>query len=462
MITMQPNQEQDRPAGFPVARVERWLAPVARFLRVESAGGIVLLTCTALALVLANSPLAESFAALWKTKVQLTIGTFTLTDTLGHLVINDGLMVIFFFVVGLEIKREFLSGELRDPRNALLPVFGAAGGMIVPAVLYLALQWGQSGQGGWAIPMATDIAFVVGVLALFGPRTPLGLKVLLLSLAIVDDLGSVLVIACVFTDQIVGAWLAAAVGGLVLTHVLNRVGVRRVGIYVVVGVLIWLAVLESGVHPTVAGVLLGFLTPARPWLGRKTFTYVAGELWNRLRGDDSQGDARHVDLEQLEFTAREATGPLHRLETALHPWVAFVIMPLFALANAGVALEGDGLRNPVALAVATGLVIGKPVGIVLFCLASVRLGFARLPDGLSWPLLIGGACLAGIGFTMSLFLNGLVFSEFPAEEVAGKIGTLVGSLISAGLGSIILVLALRRENGSDKAGRLAPRVLLVG
>jgi NhaA family Na+:H+ antiporter len=444
MTGSQSTSEPDRPAALPVTRVERWLAPVARFLHIESASGIVLLACTALALMLANSPLAASFAAVWKTKVQLTIGGFTLSDTLGHLVINDSLMVMFFFVVGLEIKRELLTGELRDPRNALLPVLGAAGGMIVPAVVYLALQWGQPGQGGWAIPMATDIAFVVGVLALFGPRIPLGLKVLLLSLAIVDDLGSVLVIAFVFTEHIAWGWLVVALAGFVLTWVLGRVGVRCVGIYVVVACGIWLAVLESGVHPTVAGVLLGLLTPARPWLGRKTFTAVVGELWDRLRGDASQGDARQVDLEQLEFAAREATSPLHRLETALHPWVAFVVMPIFALANAGVAVEGVGLGNPVALAVAAGLVVGKPVGIVLFCWVAVRFGLARLPDGLRWPLLIGGACLGGIGFTMSLFLNHLVFSEaeFAEAEVAGKIGTLVGSLVSASLGTVILLLAL--------------------
>jgi NhaA family Na+:H+ antiporter len=436
-----------QPAGLPAARVERWLAPVSRFLHVESASGIVLLTCTALALLLANSPLSGSFAALWKTRVQLTIGGFTLNGTLGHLVINDGLMVIFFFVVGLEIKRELRTGELRDPRNALLPVLGAAGGMIVPALVYVAFQWRQPGQGGWPIPMATDIAFVVGVLALFGSRIPLGLQVLLLSLAIVDDLGAVLVIAFAFTEQIAWGWLAASLGGLVLAYLLNRVGVRQVGIYVVVGFGVWLAVLQSGVHPTVAGVMLGLLTPARAWVGRKTFTAVVGDLWHRLRSDASQGDARHVDLEQLEFISREATAPLHRLETALHPWVAFVIMPIFALANAGVALEASGLRNPVAQAVAAGLIIGKPVGILLFCWAATRLGLGRLPDRVGWLLLIGGACLAGIGFTMSLFLNGLVFppSEFPAEEVAGKIGTLAGSLVSAGLGSIILLLATRND-----------------
>jgi NhaA family Na+:H+ antiporter len=446
MTTEPPSATGDRRAHLQVARVERWLAPLKRFLHIESASGIVLLVCTGLALILANSPLDASFAALWKMKVQLTIGSFTLSDTLGHLVINDGLMVIFFFVVGLEIKRELVAGELRDPRNALLPVFGAVGGMIIPALVYLALQWGKPGQGGWAIPMATDIAFVVGILALFGPRMPSELKLLLLSLAIVDDLGAVLIIGFVFTEQLAWVWLGAAAGGLVLTYVLNQIGVRRVGIYVVVGFGVWLAFLRSGVHPTIAGVLLGLLTPARPWVGdKKTFTTVVADLWERLRGGASQGDARYVDLERLEFTAREAISPLHRLETALHPWVAFIIMPIFALANAGVVLEGSGLGNPVALAVAAGLVLGKPVGILLFCWIAVRLGLTRLPNRVGWPLLIGGASLAGIGFTMALFINGLVFppTGFAAEEAAGKIGTLLGSLISAGLGATILLLSLR-------------------
>jgi NhaA family Na+:H+ antiporter len=446
----QSTSERDSSATLPAMHIERWLAPVARFLHVESASGIILLTCTAVALVLANSPLATAYAALWKTPIALTIGQFQLAGTLGHLVINDGLMTAFFFVVGLEIKRELTAGELRDPRNALLPVFGAVGGMIVPALVYLAFQWGQPGQGGWPIPMATDIAFVVGVLALLGPRVPLGLKVLLLSLAIVDDLGAVLVIAFVFTDQLAWGWLAVAAAGFVLTYLLNLIGVRRIGIYVVVGCGVWLAVLKSGVHPTVAGVVLGLLTPAQAWVGRTAFAAVVGDLWDRLRADSSQGDARHIDLERLEFAARETTSPLHRLESGLHPWVAFVIMPIFALANAGVALEPSALRDPAALAVAAGLTLGKPFGILSCWAVPVRLGMARLPDGVGWPLLTGGACLAGIGFTMSLFLGALVFpaAAFPAEEAAGKIGTPLGSLASAVVGMTILLVALRPPSGT--------------
>ncbi|MBA4189934.1 MAG: Na+/H+ antiporter NhaA [Planctomycetaceae bacterium] len=441
-------------ANLPRRPVERLLTPVRRFLHVESASGIFLLVCTVTALVLANSPLAGWFSSIWKTKVELSIGTFRLAGDLGHLVINDGLMTIFFFVVGLEIKREIVSGELRELRKALLPVFAALGGMIAPALIYLALQWGEPGQRGWAIPMATDIAFVVGFLALFGPRVPFSLKILLLTLAIVDDLGAVLIIAIVFTSSLAWEALAVAALGFALTYGLNRIGVRRVGVYMLVGMVIWAAMYKSGIHPTMAGVLLGLLTPATAWVGDKTFFSVMSELWERLRGYEPKDDRRYAVLDELQFAARESVSPLHRLELALHPWVAFLIMPLFALANAGVPLEVSGLRDPVALSVAAGLAIGKPVGILLFCWLAVRLGLSKLPHGVSWSLLVGGACLAGIGFTMSLFINGLAFpvAEFPQREAAGKVGTLLGSAISVILGASILLFVLRRRGAKHARG----------
>jgi NhaA family Na+:H+ antiporter len=395
--------------------VDRWLAPLTRFLHVEAASGIVLLACTSVALGLANSPIAEWFAGIWKTPVSLSLGAFTLSGDVGHLVVNDGLMTIFFFVVGLELKRELVHGELRDPRKALLPIFAALGGVVLPAAIYLALQWGEPGQRGWAIPMATDIAFVVGFLALYGRSVPIGLKILLLSLAIVDDLVAVLIIAFVFTDAIGWIWLGWAVGAFGLVYLLQRVGVRPVGVYVVVGVFIWLAFLQSGVHPTVAGVLLGLLTPAGAWVGQ---------------------------------TAPGGVSPLHRLEDGLHPWVAFAIMPVFALANAGVAISLSSVADPVSIAVGAGLAVGKPVGILLLCGLAIRLRITNLPEGVSWSMLAGGACLAGIGFTMALFLNGLAFpvAEFPAQEAAGKLGTLIGSVVSAALGATMLSYGLRRSH----------------
>ncbi len=403
------NSSNTQTVSPPVAPVDRWLAPVQRFVHVEASSGIVLLTCTAVALGLANSPAAAWFASLWKTAVSVSVGGFTIAGDLGHLVINDGLMTIFFFVVGLEIKRHMVHGELRDPRKALLPMFAALGGVVMPAAIYLALQWGEPGQRGWAVPMATDIAFVVGFLALFGSRVPFGLKILLLSLAIVDDLVAVLIIAFVFTETIAWSWLALAGVAFGLIYVFQRIGVRSIGVYAWVGIFIWFAFLQSGVHPTVAGVMLGLLTPARAWLG-------------------------------------EAGSPLQRLEDGLHPWVAFGIMPLFALANAGVLLEASALAEPVAMAVAVSLAIGKPVGILLLCLLAVRSGVTSLPDGVTWPMLAGGACLAGIGFTMALFLNSLAFpgAAFADAASAGKIGTLAGSMVSAVIGAIVLSSALKR------------------
>lgn len=436
----------DSTPPLPQAPVERWLAPVTRFLHVEAASGIVLLACTALALGLANSPAAAWFAAIWKTPVSLSLAGFTLAGDVGHLIVNDGLMTIFFFVVGLEVKREMVFGELREPRKALLPVFAALGGVMAPAAIYLVLQWGEPGQNGWAIPMATDIAFVVGLLALYGSRVPFGLKIVILSLAIVDDIVAVLVIALVFTETIAWTWLGLAGAAFALVYGFNLAGVRSIAVYAFIGVFIWLAFLQSGVHPTVAGVLLGLLTPARAWIGRETFADVLKTAWERVSGEDDEPERARVDVGATPFAAREAVSPLQRLEDGLHPWVAFVIMPLFALANAGVAVSLPSLGEPIAVAVAAGLVVGKPVGIMLLCAIAVRLGVTSLPAGVTWGMLAGGACLAGVGFTMALFLNALAFpaAEFPAAEAAGKIGTLAGSLVSALVGAAVLTLALRR------------------
>ena len=436
----------DPSLSLPEASVDRWLAPLTRFMHIQSASGIVLLLCTAVALTLANSPLAGWFAGLWKTPVSLALGSFTVSGDVGHLIVNDGLMTLFFFVVGLELKRELVHGELRDPRKALLPVFAALGGVVLPAAIYLALQWGEPGQRGWAIPMATDIAFVVGFLALFGQRVPLGLKVLLLSLAIVDDLVAVLIIAFVFTETIAWSWLGAAAIAFAVVLVFQRIGVRAVGVYVVIGAFIWLAFLEAGVHPTVAGVLLGLLTPSTAWIGAQTLADVLQASWQRAVGTGEQSHADATVAGTARFAAHESVSPLHRLEQGLHPWVAFGIMPVFALANAGVTLSPSSLGEPVAIAVAVALAVGKPVGILLLCAVAIRLRVTDLPEGVTWGMLAGGACLAGIGFTMALFLNTLSFpvGQYAELETAGKIGTLAGSVVSAVLGAAILAIVLAR------------------
>ncbi|OAI54606.1 sodium:proton antiporter [Planctomycetaceae bacterium SCGC AG-212-F19] len=406
--------------------VDRWLRPLVQFLHVESASGIVLLACTVIALALANSRWADAVTSFWQTPVYIGFGPFGLNKAL-LLWINDGLMTLFFFVVGLEIKREMVAGELNEFRKALLPIMAALGGMVVPAAVYLLFHWGRPTAVGWGIPMATDIAFVVGFLALFGPRVPHGLKVLLLSLAIADDIGATLVIALFYTTGISLAALGVGAAGFAVVLLFRAIGVRHVAAYVVVGTVIWVAFVKSGVHPTVAGVALGLLTPARPWLGdHAPFDHV-GELFARIV----------APLGEAATQARlEPVSPLERLEAALHPWVAFVIMPVFALANAGVPLAPAALAHPVAIAIAAGLVIGKPLGIALFSWTAVRLGIAQLPAGTNNMILIGAGCLAGIGFTMSLFIASLALGQQELNEA--KMGILVGSAVSAALGSGML------------------------
>lgn len=438
--------------SLPDRPVQRWLVPVRSFLEIEAVSGILLLICTLTALAIANSPWAKPFAEFWHTHVGIVIGDYGIEGELGHLVINDMLMTIFFFVVGLEVKREIVGGELRDPRKALLPIVGAVGGVVTPAIIYLLFQSGELAQRGWAIPMATDIAFVVGILALFGSRVPFGLKIFLLTLAIVDDLVAVLVIAIVFTEKISMSYLALALIGFGLTSIFNRIGVRSIAIYLLIGIGVWIAFHHAGVHPTIAGVVLGILTPAKAWIEKPTFVEVFQEFWEKLNGDGDDPEELPVNVEQLQFAAREALSPLHRLEMFLHPWVAFVIMPVFALANAGVPLDTSVLGDSVSIAIAAGLAIGKPLGILLFCSAAIALGWSRLPDGVRWPTFIAGACLGGIGFTMALFLNSLAFpaDSFPELESAGKIGTLMGSCVSAAIGCALMFWATQTDRKSSE------------
>jgi NhaA family Na+:H+ antiporter len=440
-----PTEPAGRPSlaqKLPRTPVERLTRPLARFLEIESASGLVLLVCTVLALTLANSPAAGWYHALWHTHVGLEVGRFKLGGELGHFLVNDVLMTVFFFVVGLEIKRELVTGELRDPRKAALPVIAALGGMLVPAGIYLALMAGKPGDRGWGIPMATDIAFVVGAMALLGPRFPFGLKVMLLSLAIADDIGAVVVIALFYSEALAGDMLALVGVGLAAVYALNRLGVRAVPVYALVGAGVWLAALHSGIHPTVAGVVLGLMTPTFPWVRREALRLALADLHGQL-GPEEEGETAAHDLQLLSFAAREAISPQERLESGLHPWVGFVIMPLFALANAGVAVNVAALADPVAVAVALGLFLGKPAGIVLFSWLAVRAGVARLPDRVTWPMMLGAGCLGGIGFTMSLFVAGLALDG--EHLAAGKIGTLTGSVCSAAVGAAILLWALREQ-----------------
>ena len=390
-----------RRRGEQAGPVRRALGPLAEFLREEAAGGIVLLGAAVVALVWANSPERDGYASLWETELRLGIGSVAIEEDLRHWV-NDALMALFFFVVGLEIKRELAVGELSERRAAALPALAALGGALAPALVFTAIVAGGEGSAGWAIPMATDIAFAVGVLALLGGRVTDGVKLLVLAIAVVDDIIAIGVIAAFYSDDVAAGWLATAVALLVLAYAMRRAGVVAVWPYVPVGVAVWIATLESGIHATIAGVALGLLTPAGPVGGRRV-------------------------LEELE----------HRL----HPLSAFVAVPLFALANAGVYLGGgklgDAASSRVAWAIAIGLVMGKLIGIAASVFGGVRAGVGVLPAGVDRRSAWGAAAVGGIGFTVSLFIAGLAFEGTALQDQA-KVGIFAGSIASGALGAALL------------------------
>ena len=423
------------------------LAPFVRFSRVEAAGGLVLVASALAALIWANSPWAPSYFALWETQVGVQFGGAELSKTLGHW-INDGLMAVFFFMVGLEIKREILVGELNSLGQAIVPVVAALGGMAVPAAIFTALNQGSPAQTGWGIPMATDIAFALGVLSLLGDRVPAGLKVFLAAVAIVDDIGAVLVIAIWYSGAIsltcltVGAVIFACMLGL------NLVGARHPAIYALLGVAMWLAFLSSGVHATVAGVLAAMAVPARARIRAGAFAARARrslERFEAAKGRDIRvSRGKRAALDELDTARLLATTPLQRIEHTLHPYVAFGIMPLFALANAGVALTesaGLSLTEPVSLGIVVGLVVGKQVGVFLPCWAMFRFGLAQKADGLGAAQYYGAACLAGIGFTMSIFISGLAFAGHGDLEARAKVAVLTASTLAGVVGYLVLRLA---------------------
>jgi len=437
--------EGDPSVVFPKEPIHRITAPIAHFLHIEAASGGVLLACTAIALLAANSGASDAYLAIWETPIGISLGGFEMIHSLKHW-INDALMAVFFFVVGLEVKREITLGELGSLRKASLPIAGAIGGMLVPAGVYFALLAGQPGQEGWGIPMATDIAFVVGCMALLGPRVPHGLRVMLLSLAIVDDIGAILVIAIGYTSSIDFGALAVGVAGIGLVALMARLGIRSFGLYSVVGAVVWFGFHESGIHATIAGVILGLMTPARPRVDRSLLRRV---LDRTIEGDElghwEEPAGRADRLVALHRATLESVSPLEYVEHRLHPWVGFAIMPLFALANAGVPFEFSDLADPVAAAVAAGLLLGKPLGIVAFVFVAVRLGVAQLPAGVGWGAMLGGGMLAGIGFTMALFISGLALEG--DALAAAKVGVLGASAVAAIVGCGLLMATLRPPKG---------------
>jgi len=416
------------------------LDPIRAFTRMEAAGGIVLFGAALVAFVLANSPWHAGFERLWTTPVELRFGPLGFEASLRQAIV-DGLMTIFFFVVGMEIKRELIEGELREPGQAVLPAIGAAGGVLLPATIYFALNRGTPGEAGWAIPMATDIAFSIGCIVLLGTRVPRALLVFLTALAIFDDIVGILVIALFYG----GGLHLAALGWVVLLVLIvlaaGRIGVESWVVYGVAGVAMWLALHHAGVHGTMAGVLLGLLVPA---VTRRPERDVLGEV--RRYSAESRGAHERLgtgDLLHLRDALREGVPPLQRFEHVLHPWVVFVIMPLFGLANSGVRVAGltlADLTQPVFLGVALGLFLGKQLGIFAFTWAAVRLGAAEVPGGAPWSRVYGVAMVAGIGFTVALFIANLAFGHAPELLNQARLGVLVGSLVSGLSGMLVLRL----------------------
>ncbi|MCI0425778.1 MAG: Na+/H+ antiporter NhaA [Actinobacteria bacterium] len=432
------------------ATSERWVPrrfvrPLVRFTETEAASGIVLLGAAIIALTWANSPFSDSYTSLLEIHVTIELAGFGLDESVLEL-INDGLMTVFFFVVGLEIKRELLLGELSDTRAAVLPVVAALGGMVLPAAIYLGINAGAAPEAlrGWGIPMATDIAFAVGIVALLGSRVAPGAKVFLLAVAIADDIGAIVVIAVFYSRDLHTGSLLSAVLVLAVVWVAAKINVRAMWFYVPMAFIAWFLTLESGVHATLVGVALAFLTPARP-------NFTPEELDGRARavldqfaattGPEQQERSDHEAL-QLALVARESLSPLVRLEQQLVGWSSFVIVPLFALANAGVDFRGvsviDMMGSRVALGVAAGLVVGKLVGISGFTWLAVRLGLGRLPAGMGVPQVLGISAVAGVGFTVAIFIAGLAFTEPSLADMA-KLGIFVGSPAAGVLGSLLLL-----------------------
>ncbi|MCC3156488.1 Na+/H+ antiporter NhaA [Hymenobacter sp. 15J16-1T3B] len=423
--------------------------PFAEFFRREAAGSIVLLFSAALALLLANTSWgpARYFPAIWDEHLQLSVGRLVLNKSLLHW-INDGLMTVFFLIVGLEIKREVLDGELASVRQATLPIAGALGGMLVPALVYALFNHGTPTAGGWGIPMATDIAFALAVLQLLGSRVPLGLKVFLTALAIVDDLGAVLVIAGFYTSDLHVSYLLLAGGIWAALLGLNLLGGRSLWLYLLLGLGLWYAMLESGVHATLAGVLLAVAIPARIGHGRPALLRLLDE---RLRFLSLEAHARDADprtiSEELEELSERISSPAQKLEQRLHSVVAFGIIPLFAFANTSLTLDASLVRqltSPLGLGILAGLVVGKPLGIGLLSWLTVRLGWTALPAGVTWRQLWGAGVLGGIGFTMSLFVTLLAFGVHSPSEAVAKLAILLASALAGTLGYLLLRTAPHR------------------
>lgn len=452
----EPRRSPPPEAWAPLLRFKQFATrPLERFLLIEAASGILLLVAAAGALAWANSPWANGYLHFWHTPMGFRIGTFTFTRSLEWF-INDGLMVIFFFVVGMEIRREIHHGELSEWRRAVLPIAAAVGGMLAPAGLYLAFAGDVETRSGWGVPMATDIAFAVGILTLLGKRVPAALRVLLLALAVIDDLGAIIVIALFYSSGIVTSGLMVAATGLLGVFVMQRLGFRSKLAYVVPSLVSWAGIYTAGIHPTIAGVIVGLVTPVRAWRGPHGFVVdVTSEVKHMIQKGPSELSTHELatSLRHVDVARREAMSPAESLIETLHPWVAFGIMPLFALANAGVpVVVGDFDANTlaVACAISIGLIVGKPLGILVASWFTLRLGIGTLPVGLTFRHLLVLGVVAGVGFTMALFIAQLAFADL--RLLAGaKLGILAASGAAAVIGLVLGRLLLSPESAIGAA-----------
>lgn len=424
--------------------------PFLRFLKIESSGGILLILATITAMIVANSGWANYYESFWKQDFTIGAEMFKLTKPI-ILWINDGLMAIFFFLVGLEIKRELIAGELSSPKKAALPIIAAIGGMIVPAGMFFILNRGGQGMEGWGIPMATDIAFSLGVLSLLGKKVPLALKVFLVAFAIVDDIGAILVIAIFYSAQIHWSLLFIALGLLAILFVFNASNIRYLPFYMILGWIIWYLFLKAGIHPTIAGVLIAFSIPSNRKIKLRDFSFrmktnIDDFCTEPCEDSITLNHKQLASIDNMQSQIDKVQSPLQQLEHNLHGFVTYFVMPLFAFANAGVVLTGVGLSSfeTLTLSISASLVFGKIIGIVLFSYLTVKMGISALPNNIKWPHILGAGMLGGIGFTMSLFISNLAYENIILINQA-KLGTLIGSLVAAIIGYTYLKFILSKE-----------------
>lgn len=421
---------------LPKEIVHQLTIPLNRFIRMEAFAAIFLLVFSIAAMILSNSAWSESFLAIWKLPIGIHVGSFNVSYPARYW-INEGLMTFFFFLIALELKRELIFGELRNFRIAVLSVVAAFGGMLIPIIIYLIILSGEQGQNGWGTVMSTDTVFLVGCLALLGKRISHSLRLFMLSIAIVDDIGAIIMVAIISTQSVNWLFLGLSLIGFITIYLMGKLGIRNLAVYFFVGVLIWFAINASGFQATITGVILGLMTPTTTWVSDQRLHAILERVVAYPKGDHWSGDTEdRKALRMAETAAREAVSPLERLEMMLHPWIGCFIMPLFALANAGITIKFSDFKSWITAATFLGLAFGKPIGILSFSWLAISTGIAKRPQELSWRLMIGGSVLAGIGFTMSLFIAELSFN--PELINHAKVGIFLASIFCALIGIFLL------------------------